>query len=92
MLIHQGVDLLRIGDFLAVDGDNQITTQQDEGVSDIRLLVAAAKSGTLCRATWDDLLDQDSLFGGEAHFGGQIGTNGEGNYAQGWALDLTVAR
>ena len=67
VLINEVVDVLRIGDLLAVDGHNQIATEQDRRVADVSLLVAAVNAGALGRSATDDRLYEDTGYGGKSH-------------------------
>ena len=91
MLVHDGVDVLRLVDFLAVDGHDEVAAQHDGGVPHVSLLVAAAQAGSLRGAAWNYLLNQNSVIRGKAHLRGQIGTDGVIDDAQRGPLDASIA-
>src|SRR5664279_1369318 len=47
MLVHDGANVLGIGDLLAVNGHNQVSSEHDGGVAHVSLLVAAVKASPL---------------------------------------------
>ena len=87
VLVHDGVDVLRVFNFLAIDGDNQIAAQHDGRIAHVGLLVAAAQAGAIGGSAGNHPLDQNAGIGREAHLLGQVGTDGKGDNAQrqaGW--------
>jgi hypothetical protein len=44
--VHEGVDILRVSNLLAVDGDDEVAAEHDGRVADVGLLIAAVQAGT----------------------------------------------
>lgn len=82
MLVHDDADVLRIGDLLAVDGDDEVASEHDGCVSDVGLLIAAAETGAFSGSAGNYALDEDAVVGVEAHLRSQVGADGVGYDAQ----------
>ena len=90
VLVHEGANILRVGDLLSVDGDDEVAAQHDGGVADIGLLVATVEACALGRSAGDNALNQDAVIGIEAHLRGEIGTDGIGDDAERGSADAAV--
>ena len=91
VLVHDGADVLRIGDLLAVDGDDEVAAEHDGRVADVGLLIAAVQAGALGCSAGNDALDEDAGIGGEAHLRSEVGADGVGDDAERRAADPSVA-
>ena len=90
VLVHDDADVLRIGDLLTVDGDDEVSAELDGRIADVGLLGAAAQAGALGSSAGKDALDEDSVIGVEAHLRSEVGADGVGHNAERRAADLSI--
>ena len=91
MLVHDGADLLRIADRLAIHSHNKVAAQKDWCVAHVGLFIAAVQAGPFRRAAGDHFLDQDAGIDCQADLRRQIRPNGIRNDTQRGPLDAPVA-
>lgn len=77
MAVHYVGDVLGVGDLLAVETNYEVSAEVDLQIAEVRDLIAPAQASSLGGSVGDDLLDEDSVVGGEAHLVGEIGTDGQ---------------
>src|SRR5512146_642410 len=90
MFVHDDADVLRVGDLLAIDGDDEIAAEHDGCVANIGLLIAAAQAGALSRSTGNYALDEDSVVSVETHLRSEVRADGIGHDSKRRAADLSV--
>ena len=67
MIVHYLGKVLLVIDLFPVDRDNDVATQHDWHVPEIRALGASAKPGAIGRAALNRLHDQQSVIDGKTH-------------------------
>jgi len=90
MLVHDDADVLRIGDLLTVDGDDEVSAELDGRIADVGLLGAAVQAGAFSCSAGKDALDEDSVIRLETHLRGEVGADGIGLDTQGRAANLSI--
>jgi len=88
--VHGVGEILRGGDLLAVEGDDEIAAEHDLLVAVVSDLVSAAKASLGCGAVGEDALDEDAVVGGEADLLGDVRADGEGDDVERRAAGVAV--
>src|SRR4051794_32764342 len=70
MVVHDAAEIARVIHVLAVDGDDQISTEHDGSVAEVCALGAAVESGAVSSAAGKRLHNQDAVVGGKAYLFG----------------------
>src|SRR3984957_8957357 len=82
MFIHDAREILLAFYFVAVNGDDQVSADHDDGVPQLGAFVAAPQSGAIGCASSNGLHHEKSVVGGEAKLVGQIRVDGDGANAE----------
>src|SRR5271156_2550062 len=88
--VHHVGDVLRAGHVLIVNGNDQVSTEEDLHVAEVGGLASSAQTGALRSPAWNSSLDEDSIVGCETHLLGEIRTNGQRHNAQGGPADAAI--
>src|SRR6185312_7998460 len=73
---------LLVLDVVAVNADDEVSTEPDGNISQICRLVPAAKTGALGGSAWLHADDEESVVGFQTHLLCQVGINGDGAHAE----------
>ena len=90
VFVHEGADVLGIGDLLTVDSDDEVTSEHDGRVADVGLLIAAVEASALGGSAGDDALDENAVVGGKSHLRGEVRTDGVRDDAERGTADAAV--
>src|SRR5919109_5252776 len=85
MIIHNLGKSLLIFYPLAIDRDDQITTNRDWNIPQHRSFVTAPQTCAIGSSTGYDLHDQQAVVGGKTHFVSQFRINRDSPDSQSWA-------
>ena len=82
MSVHDLGQVLLVLDVLAVNGNDEVSTQHDRDVPEIGAFIAATKTGALRGAAGLDFDDEQAEVNGQAHLLGEFRTDRDGGDTQ----------